>query len=339
MIGIRADANEIIATGHIMRCIAIAQQLEKQGQEVAFITSDYYATSLLAKKGFQAICLNSDWKEKDQEVEELIQCIKDNRIDKLIIDSYQVTYNYLQILKKYTKIIYIDDLYQFEYPVDMLINYTIQIDETQYGYLDEKVIKLLGSSYVPLREEFQNRKIHNGKRVTNILFTTGGSDLFQIMPHLIKAVMNQSVFSSINFHVIVGAFFTNKEELVELAHENHNILLYENVDNIAKVMEKCDLAVSAGGTTLAELSSMAIPTISFAIADNQLAGVGAFTEEAGMPSVGDIRQDIEQGVNNILEWLHKLINNLELREFIGQREVACIDGLGATRIAEEINRL
>ena len=40
MFYIRADGNEKIGMGHIMRCLTVADALRKQGEEVLFLTAD-----------------------------------------------------------------------------------------------------------------------------------------------------------------------------------------------------------------------------------------------------------------------------------------------------------
>ena len=64
MIAIRVDANEQIASGHVMRCLSIADALQELGVETLFFTSDYYAEEIIEKRGFPAICLNNDWNDK-----------------------------------------------------------------------------------------------------------------------------------------------------------------------------------------------------------------------------------------------------------------------------------
>ncbi len=72
MIVFRADANEYIASGHVMRCLSIADALFSLGEEVAFITSDENATEMIRNRGHKAICLNTDWNDKEGELDRII---------------------------------------------------------------------------------------------------------------------------------------------------------------------------------------------------------------------------------------------------------------------------
>lgn len=82
--------------------------------------------------------------------------------DSIILDSYYVTFKYMKTLRRYSKLIYIDDVLSFPYPADMLINYNIYATGKQYTdlYVNSELPKLLlGYGHVPLREEFQTGKV------------------------------------------------------------------------------------------------------------------------------------------------------------------------------------
>ena len=162
MIGIRADANDIVATGHIMRCMTIAKQLSKLGKEVIFFLADEYGVSMLEEKGLRYVILNTDWENPMEEIPTLMQEIKTRGIETMLFDSYRMTKEYFTTLAEQlddVKLASIDDLFENVYPVDLVINYNAY--HTQFPYAEEyakiegkDVCLCLGPSYVPLREEF-----------------------------------------------------------------------------------------------------------------------------------------------------------------------------------------
>jgi len=72
MLYIRIDSNYTIATGHVMRCLAIAKAMKKKDEECIFITSDSYSDDLNNYNGFETICLDSVWNDLGGELEVLI---------------------------------------------------------------------------------------------------------------------------------------------------------------------------------------------------------------------------------------------------------------------------
>ena len=67
MILIRADGNTAIGTGHIMRCLSIADALREKGQTVLFVTADEHMQETIGRRGYEAAILYSDFREMDAE--------------------------------------------------------------------------------------------------------------------------------------------------------------------------------------------------------------------------------------------------------------------------------
>ena len=95
-------------------------------------------------------------------------------------------------------------------------------------------------------------------------------------------------------------------------------------------MEKADLAISAGGTTLYELSAKGTPAISYAFADNQLRNAEQFAADGLIPYAGDVRVDDVYG--NIY-LLYQKCKNPGIRKQYSEKMQKVIDGRGAARIA------
>lgn len=336
MIGIRIDANDKIAMGHLMRCMSIAIQLKNKNQDIVFIISEDYAGNYIFEKGFRYICLNNRYDEKDQETECLIRIIKHEKIDRLLIDSYEVTYEYMRRLREICKIIYIDDLNRFRYPADLIINYIYGTDELLYrskGYTEEQF--LLGNSFVPLRPEFSKDKIVIKKDISAIFLSTGGTDKFNLIISLLKKLERSPLKNTVK-HVVTGRFFNNMEELEHMCQQDCTIHMYHDVQDICDIMHKCDLAISAGGTTISELCACGVPIICVSIADNQLPGIKAYEENGVLLYAGDIRNDREAVLNQVIDMALLLKDNFVLRKNLGNNGNKIIDGKGAIRIAEYI---
>lgn len=336
MIGIRVDSNDIIATGHVMRCLSIAEYMQ---ESPLFICSEQKTKEFVENTGYRAISLNNKYNEKDSEIEALLDIIARENINVLLIDSYYVTCEYLRQLHKKVKIAYIDDLNSFKYDVDMLINYTFKVDKAIYecwNYSDVEF--LLGSKYVPLRSQFEREGIAI-KDVKNIFLTTGGTDNnHMILGILDRLLSNNSNYLDYDINVVIGRYYKDYNELNQYINDNANIHLYKNVSDMASIMTMCDIAVSAGGVTLTELATLGIPTICFAIADNQLEGISAYEREALMINAGDGRKDREAVVDKIVKNLYYLANNLDIRQNMSNKMKQNFDGCGARRIADMLEK-
>lgn len=360
IIGIRADANEEIAMGHIMRCITIAGQLKKSGSEVVFFTADEYAAELLKQAKMDQVCLHSKWNEMEKEIPILREELKKRGCSKLLVDSYLVTAKYFEGLSDLCKLIYIDDCFEEIYPVDMLINYNayhVRFDYRgayQNRASQKKTELLLGTAYVPLREEFQGQRdadshtsVKDKEPVENdgteaerqILLSSGGGDVYHALAGILDEAIKNKEFDEVIFHVVVGKFHPNAEELHRLAAEHEKIRLHYDVKNMAELMGKCNAAVSAAGTMLFELSAMQVPSVFFVSADNQQYDSEFFAKEERMLFAGDIRSDRRQCIENILNGLKQILRDKELCHRMKKALHEVTDGRGAHRIAEAIETL
>ena len=354
MVVIRADANSKIGMGHVMRCLSVADALVKRGEEVLFVTADDTPVPLLTKKGVPYRVLHTDYADMEAELPELLAVLREltlraespeaallQRNTSILVDSYYVTEKYLAALKSRITTIYMDDIYAFSYPVDMLINYNIYGEEMGYekdaAFADTKL--LLGTEYVPLREEFsagvQQRTAADG----GILITTGGSDSFNLAEQLLMEAMKYDALKEKEYHVVSGSLNPHIGELQALAQKHENIHIHCNVTNMAELMAESEVALSAGGSTLYELCAMGVPVIAFSFAENQERLVQTFVKRGIAQYGGNYRTDGNKMIQNTIAGLETLLEDENLRTEYRKKARTLVDGKGADRIAEAIQAL
>lgn len=378
MVVIRADANSKIGMGHVMRCLSVADALLKRGEEVLFVTADDTPVPLLTKKGIPYCVLHTDYADMEAELPELWEVLRElpqgaespdaalaQKNTSILVDSYYVTEKYLAALKKRITTIYMDDIYAFSYPVDMLINYNIYGEEMGYekdaAFADTKL--LLGTEYVPLREEFsagagyaQSRKelsaetenvtpaedrLHQtaeqGRTADGgILITTGGSDSFNLAGQLLMEAMKYDALKEKEYHVVSGSLNPHIGELQALAQKHENIHIHCNVTNMAELMAESEVALSAGGSTLYELCAVGVPVIAFSFAENQERLVQTFVKRGIAQYGGNYRTDGNKMIQNTIAGLEKLCGDEALKTEYRRKALQLVDGRGAERIAEAL---
>lgn len=352
VIYIRTDGNAKIATGHLVRCLCIAQALEKTGQQVCFLVSDETSYALLkdlCDTVFHEVIFSFETKiiksatfdNLDLEIDELCDLLnEDMSKPTILIDSYYVSETYFNALNQIAKVAYMDDLRAFDYDVDLVINYDVippsRVEEYRLAYTNAKST-LLGAEYTPLREHFQNQSIVIKENIQNVLVTSGGSD-----PHHFTEAVSSFITTldfDFNIHIVVGRLFNNVDLLEKLSKKYSQIHLHQNVQDMASLMRQCDYAISAAGTTLYELCALGIPTISFTMADNQVIMAKTFAETGAIPYAGDIRNNLSSVLNIIQEHLICSIQNkasYKHQHLLMQQVTA---GNGAVLIAKELCRL
>lgn len=351
MVVIRADANSKIGMGHVMRCLSVADALVKRGEEVLFVTADDTPVPLLTKKGVPYRVLHTDYADMEAELPELLAVLRElalraespdaalaQKNTSILVDSYYVTEKYLAALKKRIITIYMDDIYAFSYPVDMLINYNIYGEEMGYekdaAFADTKL--LLGTEYVPLREEFSAGEQQRTAVNCGILITTGGSDSFNLAGQLLMEAMKYDALKEKEYHVVSGSLNPHIGELQALAEKHGNIHIHCNVTNMAELMAESEVALSAGGSTLYELCAMGVPVIAFSFAENQERLVQTFVKRGIAQYGGNYRTDGNKMIQNTIAGLETLLEDENLRTEYRKKARTLVDGKGADRIAEAI---
>ena len=351
MVVIRADANSKIGMGHVMRCLSVADALVKRGEEVLFVTADDTPVPLLTKKGIPYRVLHTDYADMEAELPELWEVLRElpqgaespeaalaQKNTSILVDSYYVTEKYLAALKKRITTIYMDDIYAFSYPVDMLINYNIYGEEMGYekdaAFADTKL--LLGTEYVPLREEFSAGEQQRTAANCGILITTGGSDSFNLAGQLLMEAMKYDALKEKEYHVVSGSLNPHIGELQALAQKHENIHIHCNVTNMAELMTESEVALSAGGSTLYELCAMGVPVIAFSFAENQERLVQTFVKRGIAQYGGNYRTDGNKMIQNTIAGLQKLCGDEALKTEYRRKALQLVDGRGAERIAEAL---
>ena len=372
VIYIRTDGNSKIATGHLVRCLCIAQALESLGKSACFLVSDEDSFSLLkdlSASVFSGYTFSFDVKilktacydNMELELEELAVLLTsadptlttqdtsqtaNSAFLKPIffVDSYFVTEDYFSSLNKFAKVAYMDDLRAFDYKVDLLVNYDVippaREQEYELSYTNAG-ISLLGAEYTPLRKQFQNQEVSLHNQIKNILITTGGSDPYDFTFTLSKYLLSLEL--ALELHVVVGRLFKNTDSLEELTKQYPSLHLHYNVGDMASLMKQCDYAVSAAGTTLYELCALGIPAVSISMADNQIPMSKTFAEVDAVPYVGDIRvqkyEDMDFILHQISNHLISLCEDSSKAHLQHNKMRRLIDGNGAIKIAEELCKL
>lgn len=358
MIGIRADANIVIASGHMMRCITIAGALAELGEKVTFFMADQESykqfKSIVPKDDseIEEVVLESDYQNMDGELENLKCELAKRDISVLLVDSYAVTSNYFNELSKVCKVAYLDDLHEDNYPVDIVINYSGY--STRMGYeedyrlmtgYDHKPTKLfLGLKYAPLRKQFYDTKADKeidsffaDKDGVHILVSTGGADMCGMLMPLLEMAVSNDWPAKVTWHFVVGGLTEGYEKVEEVAKVHDNVVIHRAVSNMAYLMKKCNLAIMAGGTMLTECAACGLPTVFYQVAENQKYNVEYWGKVSGMSFAGDVSQQIpgkDKIIDVIKDKVKSRLKEEEVLTTMSEELKKITDGRGALEIAK-----
>ena len=336
LVFIRADASSLIGSGHVMRCLTLAQRLHKEeNAKVIFIMRRLSGNliDLVRKHGFDVLVLppaDQDYELEDyglwltvpmevdaqQTIEVLQHYLQEhafNVVDRLIVDSYALDEQWERMLRPYCKeIMVIDDLANRRHDCDILLdqNFYLNKDVRYVGLIPEHCKMLLGPEHALLREEFYEAKKHLRKRdgnIKNILVFYGGSDLTNETEKAIKALVQlHDEGYSFMADIITGVSNSRREKIEKICSKYQFFHYYCQVSNMAEFMNKADLMLGAGGSTTWERLYMELPALVTAVAENQIQGCRDCSH-AGIIEYLGINDDVN--ANMIAEALRIKLNN------------------------------
>lgn len=337
MLHIRTDGNAKIGTGHVMRCLEIAKAYKETVGLVQFLVADNESKSFIEGMGFPCYKLDSKWDALEEEIPKLTDCKEQCQVECLLIDSYYITKEYVNAWKSLgVKVAYLDDLCKEGYNVDMLINGAIWAAKQCYeGLYGENTKQYLGCKYLPIRKEFACVSSKEMKRAADkILVLSGGTDTYHFLLRFVEN-MPEEMAIGYEYYLVCGIFNEDYEKILEYCKDKPTIHVLRNVDNLYEYMMCSDVAVSAGGMTLYELSACGTCTITYLLADNQQGNIQGFEKAGLFETIGDIRENID--FENLFTKIEVLMKHYDFRKETAKKLQKLVDGKGAYRIADKLN--
>lgn len=333
---IRTDANTRMGTGHLMRCLALAQGWRTGGGQATFITA-CESNSLrqrLSDEGFQIITLQRSYPEPaDWEVTS--QVLAAHSGVWVVLDGYHFAPAYQrQIKESGHRLLVIDDTAHLDhYYADVVLNQNIHAAQLDYS-CEPCTRLLLGTRYVLLRSEFlawQGWQREIPKVARKVLITMGGGDPDNQTLRVIQSLQQVDV-DGLEAVVVVGASNPHLRELQSAAcNLQFGIRLVQNVTNMPELMTWADMGVSAGGSTCWEMAFMGLPAVVLVLAENQQ-GVAAGLDQTGV--VLNLGWYTEVSIAQVANTLMGLFENCGLRRQMSQRGSELVDGLGSERVVK-----
>jgi UDP-2,4-diacetamido-2,4,6-trideoxy-beta-L-altropyranose hydrolase len=355
---IRADASVSIGSGHVMRCLTLAEELRDAGAVVSFVSRVHPGNlnGLIRDKGFQ--CFESpeapapgsnkqngqdarseyaSWLgvSQQQDAQETIVALGGTRADWLIVDHYGLDKEWERLMRPHVnKIMVIDDLADRRHDCDLLLDQNFFSDgQKRYDDLvPPPCTKLLGPKYALLRREFREARKNLRERtgeVKRVLVFFGGSDPENITGLAIE-VLSDAELLHLQVDVVIGAQNPNREGVQKLVQDRPGTTLHVQTSNMAELMCEADLAIGAGGSTTWERCCMGLPSLIIPIAENQIE-IAIGIQEAGCATIINDNKNVSEFVQAI----HNAISPAVRLKMLSK--ALCItDGSGVKRVCEKM---
>jgi UDP-2,4-diacetamido-2,4,6-trideoxy-beta-L-altropyranose hydrolase len=331
---IRADASVAIGTGHVMRCLALAQAWQDAGGRVTFVMAESTPAieERLRNEGVGLVRIDGVV-GSDFDSEQLVALARTHDPSWVIVDGYEFGSGYQRALKnERLNVVLIDDNGRAgTYAADVVLNDNLHAQECLYQNREEHTRLLLGTRYALLRREFVSaaapRKISPIGR--KLLVTMGGSDPDNVTCRAMEAI-EQVAIENLDVTVVAGGSNPHLASIARsVAESRHRCRILSNVTNIQELISWADLAISAAGTACWEYCALGLPAVLVAVAENQIGNANAL-HVAGAAKLASGGSRFVVG--EIAQLITRLANSASERQSLSRTARTLVDGGGAARV-------
>jgi UDP-2,4-diacetamido-2,4,6-trideoxy-beta-L-altropyranose hydrolase len=333
---IRADANASIGSGHVMRCLALAQAWQDAGGAVVLAAEDLPSSTekRLLGENVAVIRLRAEaGSERDATELAALGCARAVRW--VVVDGEQFTADYLAIVKKHRlKVLWLDDFGTAPCnAADLILNQNPGATRESYDWCREDHRLLLGTDYVLLRREFRLVRAREEKpgAVQSLLLTFGGSDPDGLTEKVLQALGADPPGLAIT--AVVGGGNPRLAALRRLA-ASLNVNLVGDALDMPGLMMKSDVAVIVAGGTLWELLYCGCAVLSYSRNSVQARVIAQLAKAGAAGNLGLV-SDFDAG--KLRAGIRRLAGSGPEREQMQSAGRRIVDGEGVLRVLRSLN--
>ncbi|GAB1644774.1 PseG/SpsG family protein [Krasilnikovia sp. MM14-A1259] len=336
-VGIRCDAGPRTGVGHLVRCVALAEELVAHGVAVHFL-SDLgglaWAHAQLEQRGLP-------WHPAPYDEVGLVAAAARLGLDALVTDSYELPPRHAAAVRATGRtVLTIVDGELRGQPADIYVDQNLDA-ELAVPDLPPGAIRLAGLDYALLRAAVRERRPAAARgasaaRTPKVVAFFGGTDAYRAAPVIGRLlVATGAAFDA----VVVAADRGLRDELRAVAPgAGQRLRVIGPTDELPALLADADLAVSASGTSTWELLCLGLPSALVRVVDNQIIGYErtiAHGLAAGLGHLPALRVPSAEA-DAAAAVLRDLLTDPAARTALGARAWAAVDGRGAERVARAL---
>lgn len=303
LIAFRTDASLDIGTGHVMRCLTLADALCQQGATAHFIcrAHDGHLMDLIRARGHRVTALprlayeqadptppHARWLGTDwaTDARESLSALHGQTPDWLVVDHYALDARWETALRPAChKLMVIDDLADRPHHCDLLLDQNLgRLAEDYDRLIQASCAVLAGPRYALLRPEFAAHRAPSLARrhppqLQRLLVTLGGVDKDNATSQVLQALRHSPLPASCQITVVMGPHAPWLAQVqAQAAHMPWATDVVVNVNHMAELMAQSDLAIGAAGSTNWERCCLGLPCLLLVLADNQKSSAQALQQ-------------------------------------------------------------
>ena len=291
-IAMRVDASAQLGTGHLMRCLTLADALHERGARLRFICGPLPATQahLVQDRGYELASLPAEASSTETlDAAGSASALAGERWDWIVVDRYALGAAWEGAMRRHAaRILVIDDLADRDHDCDLLLdqNYLPEGEARYRGRVPAGCRLLIGPWFALLRPEYRqyrDRLVTRPQRVVRLLVFFGGTDP-QGMTEMALDAVSSPELDGLLVDVVYAGEATRRSRIEARAALRPGTTVHGPRPHLADLMAQADLSLGGGGATSWERMCLGLPSLVITLADNQRA-VAAWLQAQGLARV------------------------------------------------------
>lgn len=344
---IRADATPAMGTGHVMRCLAVAEALAEAGalSHLAAATLTPGLDRRAAAAGVTCHRLDAT-AGSPADAAAVLDLAHRLGAGALILDGYHFTTPYRAVLAGGgLPVLTFDDLGDGEeLHATIVVNASPHAERLPYARIAAGAERLLGPAYAPLRRDIRAAAADLPPLAERgaVLITFGGSDPLALTAPTVTTLA-RTLPPAVGIIAAVGGGVMDPGGVAAAVGEAAatrpgRVAMHHDTPAMGVLMRQAGLAVTAGGSTLAELAALGVPSLVVVAAGNQAPATAEAQTAGWCVAVEREGGDSRPLPLRLAEQAAALWSDRPHREAMSARAVTLLDGRGAERVAAALFR-
>ncbi len=289
----RVDASTEMGTGHVMRCLTLAQAFCERGDTAAFVCREHPGNlcDIIERHGYIVLrlplanpgsegdkssmdpyVLGTAW---DVDAAQTVAAIASLRAKPawLVVDHYAIDNRWEEALRPWVdRIMVIDDLGNRPHDCEILLDQNLhEHGEALYqGRLATSTRRFIGPKFAVLRPEFDEPnllRVRDGL-IRRLLVFFGGTDPGNQCARVMRGLAMLGEFAP-DTTIVLGPTNPNRDEVLVAAMGMPRVTVFVSTDRMAELIAEADLGIGTCGVAAWERCALGLPSLVTVSAENQ----------------------------------------------------------------------
>lgn len=331
-IAFRCDVGPTLGVGHVMRSLALAEELASRGNDIVFVCdaeSVQWAHEQIQRRGFAVL-------PAVETPEEHVELFRAEGVARVVFDSYTLptaVYRAVREASLPTLALVDNELRGAE--ADLLLDQNIGSEDDPVA-LPPGAERLAGLGYALLRDEVVRKRpasprTSGSPSVPTVLAVFGGTDAYGAAPVVARALARTGL--PFTATLVTRADLLDEVRATPLA-PGQSLSPITPTDRLPELVVDADLVVSAAGSSTWELLALGAAAALVRVADNQTVSYHRLVSSGLAAGLGSLTELRGAGAADGEATLRDLLGDPGRRTALASAAWARVDGQGRARVAD-----